>query len=121
MSTSTPLHNFPGHSGRVMCCLWHPTQDLVLTGGEEGVLQGWRPKEQKGSLPLERRREKRGKSAKPEGVAEATAAAKDSKEDVKEPEVEEAKVFYSKTELLTTYVFFKYLKLTLRVSVSIFW
>ena len=77
VASCSPLHNFPGHSGRVMCCLWHPTQDLVLTGGEEGVLQGWRPQEQKGSLPAETRRKKRGKSAKPEGVAEATVLTKD--------------------------------------------
>ena len=41
------------------------------------MLQGWRPQEQKGSLPAETRREKRGKSAKPEGVTEATVLTKD--------------------------------------------
>ena len=43
---------------------------------------------------------KRGKSAKPEGVAEATVVTKDSKEVVKEPEVEETKEELSFDELL---------------------
>ena len=36
----TPLHNYGGHAGRVMCCLWHPARPgLVITGGEDGCIQ----------------------------------------------------------------------------------
>ena len=69
----TPLHNFRGHSGRLMCCMWHPALEMVLSGGEEGSLMCWNPEECKDTLPVERKREKRGKAFKPEDVAEATA------------------------------------------------
>ena len=71
--TGTPLHNFRGHTGRLMCCMWHPALEVVLSGGEEGALMCWKPEECKDTHPVERKREKRGKAFKPEDVAEATA------------------------------------------------
>ena len=45
VSTGAPLHNFSGHCGRVMCCLWHPTRPgLVITGSEDTTLHIWDPK-----------------------------------------------------------------------------
>ena len=45
VSSGAPLHNFSGHSGRVMCCLWHPTRPgLVITGSEDTTLHIWDPK-----------------------------------------------------------------------------
>ena len=71
--TGTPLHNFRGHSGRLMCCIWHPASEMVLSGGEEGALMCWKPEECKDTLPVERKKEKRGKAFQTENVAEATA------------------------------------------------
>ena len=54
------LHNFSGHGGRVMTVSWHPTsEDLVLSGAEDGTLHVWRPDQQPRQLPVERKKEKK--------------------------------------------------------------
>ena len=54
------LHNFSGHGGRVMTVSWHPTsEDLVLSGAEDGILHMWRPAQQPRQLPVERKKEKK--------------------------------------------------------------
>ena len=63
VEAGAPLHNFSGHTGRVMCCSWHPTlPGLVLTGGEDGVLHCWDPSQQDRTLPKERKKERKGKT-----------------------------------------------------------
>ena len=85
--TGAPLHNFRGHSGRLMCCMWHPALDMVLTGGEEGALMCWKPEECQDNLPIERKKEKRGKAFKMDDVAEATAQSQTKEATPKKDEV----------------------------------
>ena len=85
--TGAPLHNFRGHSGRLMCCMWHPALDMVLTGGEEGALMCWKPEECQDHHPIERKKEKRGKAFKMDDVAEATAQSQTKEATPKKDEV----------------------------------
>ena len=39
VAAGAPLHNFSGHSGWVMCTMWHATMaGMVLTGGRSGLV-----------------------------------------------------------------------------------
>ena len=43
--TGAGLHNFSGHSGRVMTVSWHNTDHgMVISGAEDGTLHVWDPK-----------------------------------------------------------------------------
>ena len=77
VAAGAPLHNFSGHSGRVMCTVWHPTMaGMVLTGGEDGVLYCWDPTMQERTLPKERKKERRNKGMGSGEVKEAKEEAK---------------------------------------------
>ena len=56
-----PVANFGEHFGRLLCCLWSPTDpDLIYTAGDDSTLRGFHISQQKNKVP-----KKAGKKPKP--------------------------------------------------------
>jgi len=101
VSSGTPLHNFSGHNGRVMCCSWHPTLSLVMSGAEDGTLHLWDPKEQSRNLPIERKKERKLKKTQ-DNTPLDSSNAKSSGKDVKDMSFDELLAFHKSEQTSKT-------------------